>query len=692
MIVGRLFCFKEAKAACGAATDTATLRLGKQEGIFLNLAFCMNRGLSMSAKIVAGLMLLGAACAQASMEWKPLAPEALTLSAPRVEKDAAAEVLFKEITVTVDMPWVSVSEYAQIKVFSEKGWESATITIPYVDKEKVREVRGRTIKPGGKIVPLAADAIFDRTVVKTSGHKIKVTSFALPDVEAGDIIEYYWCAKEEFRPYYRLDIQGDIPAEQVRVVMKKKERKINFQWVYVALPTPSQRDSDGTTLEFKNVPAGHKEPLMPPEAMTHGWILVTLGSLNELSFRDGQFAFLKGHLKVGGEIRRAAQRIVGSATSDEEKLRRLYEYCQAQIHNTSLTEDDDDVPASRKANYTTGDTLRRGAGTATDIKFLFAALARAAGLDARWALLPDGGEVIYDRRVMSGDPFFFTATSVAVRSGDSWRFFDPATPHLPFGMLRWQEEGQPAVLYGEEKMEVDWVRTPVTPASKTARRRVGLVRLAADGTLEGDIHIGYTGHLALEKRLKMTRESEQEWLKRYADGLRSRWKGAEVENLRIQNRDGAEQPLLIQFHLRVPGFASRTGKRLFFQPALFEAGETPPLTAKTREHPVYFHFGWSAEDQYNFNLPEGYTLDNGDRPAPFAAPWMGLRYEVLASSGKLASGNSAITYHRNLTFGAGGWMLVPTMEYDDLKKVLDTLQENDNHVFALKQGTLEAAR
>jgi len=286
------------------------------------------------------------------------------------------------------------------------------------------------------------------------------------------------------------------------------------------------------------------------------------------------------------------------------------------------------------------------------------------------------------------DPYFMRAFDVSVRVGGHWRFFDPGTRLLPFGELRWQEEGQPATLLDENAREAELSSTPVTPAAASASKHFGALRLTADGTLEGEVHIGYTGHLALEKREKMTEQGEREWQKTFTDDIRDRWKGADVSDLRIQNRDQPGKPLLVLLHLRVPGYASRTGKRLFLQPALFRAGTAPMFPAKTRAQPVYFHYSWSEDDQYIIELPGGYALDSADIPEPIVVKGIDMRYEVHAG----VVGASTLTYRRSLSFGRGGSLVVPVEQYTALKTVMDAVQESDDHTLALKQAAVEAAR
>ena len=47
---------------------------------------------------------------------------------------------------------------------------------------------------------------------------------------------------------------------------------------------------------------------------------------------------------------------------------------------------------------------------------------------------------------------------------------------------------------------------------------------------------------------------------------------AELADIKIENVTDDAKPLLYKFHVRVPGYAQRTGKRIFIQPAFFQRG------------------------------------------------------------------------------------------------------------------------
>jgi hypothetical protein len=156
---------------------------------------------------------------------------------------------------------------------------------------------------------------------------------------------------------------------------------------------------------------------------------------------------------------------------------------------------------------------------------------------------------------------------------------------------------------------------------------------------------------------------------------------AEISNIKIENVTDHERPLIFSYHVRFPGYAQRTGKRIFLQPAFFQYGRGPLFATASRKYPIYFHYPWSENDQVDINLPKGYALDNADAPAPFGSGEIS-QYKPSLS---VTSDGSMLVYKRSFFFGGGGNVLYPVEAYPMVKQYFDTVHKQDGHTIALKQ-------
>ena len=392
---------------------------------------------------------------------------------------------------------------------------------------------------------------------------------------------------------------------------------------------------------------------------------------------------MKDEIKVNDEVKTAVAGIIASATTPEEKLERIYDFCRTKIKNT---DDDasgltDEEKKKAKENKSAADTLKRKMGTGGNIDMLFAALARAAGFDARPAVSGNRDDFFFSAGVANGA--LLGSSFVAVRIGDGWKFFSPSEMYTSFGMLGWPEEGQDTLV--TDAKEPLWVKTPMSPPEKSLEKRTGTMRLLEDGTLEGDVRIEYTGHLAFDKKEWNDDDSQTQREETLRSSVKTRMSTAELSDIKIENVTDPQKPFVYTYHVRIPGYAQRTGKRLFLQPGFFERGTGSPFSANDRKNEVYFHYAWSEQDHITIELPPGFTLDSPDAPAPITAQ---MTQQMSAQNIRLAVSKDGRTlvYDRDFFFGGGGGLLLfglPT--YPTLKRLFDMIDRGNNHTITLKQ-------
>jgi hypothetical protein len=368
-------------------------------------------------------------------------------------------------------------------------------------------------------------------------------------------------------------------------------------------PQPFVKEKDGFySITMNNVPAFREEPRMPPQDSVRPWMLVYYSEETNLqgdafwtSFGKKVYEENKSRMKASDEIKQTAATIISDATTPEAKLERLFEFCRAKIKN--VNDDAAGLTAEQREKYkenkSPSDTLKRGMGTGYDIDMLFASLAIAAGFEARVANLADRSDIFLDRGF--SDEYFLRTYDIAVKVGDGWRFYDPASTYVTHGMLRWQEEGQEALL--SDPKQPTWISTPMSPPTASKVKRKATLTLSEDGTLEGDAHIEYYGHMGVERKEWDDDDSPAQREETLRESIKNRISTAELTNIKIENVTDPIKPYTYSYHVRVPGYAQRTGKRLFLEPAFFQHGLAPLFSSSGRKFDVYFNFPWSEEDE-----------------------------------------------------------------------------------------------
>ncbi|MFT3744046.1 MAG: transglutaminase-like domain-containing protein [Pyrinomonadaceae bacterium] len=386
-------------------------------------------------------------------------------------------------------------------------------------------------------------------------------------------------------------------------------------------------------------------------------------------------------MKANDEVKAATTQAIAGASTDDEKLKRIYDFVKAQIKNISYADNvTDEEKKKAGSDRSAGDILKSRIGSASDIDVLFGAMVRSAGYDARLALSGDRSDLFFNPRIPNLS-LMLNSTSIAVKVGNEWRFFSPASYFATYGMLSWNEEGQMALI--TDSKELIWQKIPLASAEKSMEKRSGKFKILEDGTLEGEARIEFTGHAGSRHKMSNRGDSPAVQEKNLKDLIRSNILGtAEVESISIENARDPEKPIVYTFKVRVPGYASRTGKRIFFQPNVFERSSKPRFVASSRQSEVYFNYPFSEQDDITIELPAGFTLENGDTPAAYGDQQGIGKHETTI--GVTADGKT-VSYKRSFSFGNGGFIRFPVDSYGPIKTMFENFNKADVHQLTLRQ-------
>jgi transglutaminase-like putative cysteine protease len=660
------------------------------------------------------LFAAGNAAAQAVNEWRAVTPAELEMKAPQVEPDADAEAIFWEVQLDdKKRKKLSYNHYVRVKIFTERGREKfSKFDIPFYKGRKVENVAARVIKPDGTIVQLRPEDIFEREIIKAGRVRIQAKSFAIPGIEPGVIVEYRYVevVKNDSLNGERLIFQRDIPMQRATYYVRPYEGMyLNFNFRNM----PAIRFVGGTDGFYvgtlTNVPALREEPYMPPDNEVRRWAGLQYGTSSSFTWALLSYQVRESFdkiIKPTKEINQKAAELTAGALTDEEKLRRIYDFTQKRIKNinfdSSYTEEQLESIKIEDAD----DVLKRGIANSAFVNWLFAALAKAAGFEVNIVMAGDRSENFFNPNA-NINPGYLHAAGVAVRikqdepppvpapmakpvsatahgvrstEGQVWKYFDPGTLYLPFGRLVWNEEDVYAMLVGETGHQ--WRKIPLSGVAQSPARRSGKFKLLEDGTLEGSVKLEYEGHQAITRRRAEFKDSPGKREENIKEEIKKRLSTAEISDLTIENFDNPALPLTYSFKIRVPNYAQKTGKRLFFQPGFFEYGTTPVFSSATRTHNVYFQYPWSEQDDLEFELPKDFLLDSAEAPADVADAQKIGSLKINIAIDRV---NNKVIYNRNFYFGNSGLLLFSVSKYEPLKGLFDAFHKADTHTITLKQ-------
>jgi hypothetical protein len=639
------------------------------------------------------LLLLLALCASFPLhaaDWLPITAEELQLTSEPKAPGAAAIYLYRQ--VDRDDTSSTESQYVRLKILKEEGREYANVEITYTKGvDRIRGIEARTIRPDGSIAKFDG-TVYEKAVVSGRGVKVMAKTFTMPEAGVGSIIEYRY--QRDQSAAYVFDSHWILSQE----LFTKHAKFSLFPSPYFVLrwswpngmPEGSEspaKKGDRIRLETHDIPAFVTEELMPPEnALKYrvDFIYAADARLGEnpdsywKTIGKNAFHEVEKFVDRRKAMERAVAEIVQADDSPETKLRKIYARVQ-RMNNESYEREKTEEELKRTHNEearNVEDVWARGSGNASQLNYLFIALARAAGVQASSALVATRDEYFFDPRIMNSRQLNSDLV-VATISGQD-RFLDPGVPFTPFGLLPWYETAVRALrLYPDGGK---WVDTPL-PAPGDARiERAAHLKLEQGGTLSGKVTIRFAGVEGAWRRLQERNEDDTERKQFLEDQLRQLIpSGTQVKLTNMPDWSSGEDALVAEYDLEVPGWAASAGQRQLLKIGLFGAQEDRTFEHQTRTQPIYFDFPYEYSDTVTIELPAGKHINS--LPKPSKLDFKTYSYGLAAEE---KDGN--LYLKRDLSIAL---LVVGVKHYDQLRQFFQSVRTADEEQIVIAPVTAQ---
>ena len=622
-------------------------------------------------------------------EWLPVSPEDLKMTSLPEAPGAPAVFLYRQVDRIDDNKASTEYNYVRIKILTEAGRKYANVEIPFVKQRiEVSNIRARIIRPDGSIVNFDGK-VYEGTVVKSKTRKILAKTFTVPDVQVGSIIDYHYNYDFEDRYIFDSDwiLSGELFTRRGQFTLKPYSRDgWTAQWLS-SLPKNTEPPKEGPDkiirMTANNIPAFVIEEYMPPE--------------NELKFRVDFIyrqempemdpaKFWKSYGKKANDraesfvskrkaMEEAVGQIVGQGDSPEVKLQKIYARVQ-QIRNTTYETHKSEQEEKREKLKPAGsveDVWKAGFGSNQEINWVFLGLARAAGFEASpcWVSTRNAYIFAKERR----NPTELNANVVLVKLNGKDTYLDPGTPFTPFGLLPWAKAAAPGL-----KLDKDggsWILTTLPSSADSRIERTAALKLTNEGDLNGKLKLSFTGLAAQFRRMEERNEDDTERKKFLEEHVKDYIPaGSEVELTNKPDWKGSDVPLVAEFDLKVPGWASAAGKRTLLPTALFGATEKHLFEHAERTWPVYFDYPFKKIDDVTIQLPPG--LQVGSLPKGIDQDIQAAQYTL-----KVESKDGAVHVQRVLR---SDLVAVGQDKYAVLRGYYAFVRSNDDQQVVLQPG------
>jgi hypothetical protein len=575
--------------------------------------------------------------------------------------------------------------YYRAKILSQAGLDRATVSIRIGQNIFVENVQGRTTHADGTVLE------FDGKVFNApDGERGTYTTFALPAVEVGSVIEYR----------YRLRVAADWVADSSwplseQLFTKAARFTLVPDWYMtmrlnapaglpagVGHPTEVKKQF---VLEAHDLPAFIKEDFAPPDAQLRYRldVIYTQGSKAD----KDPIAFWNEYAKemhelfakfVGepGEFKRAVAQIVAPGDSPEIQLRKIYARVQQLRHiprGNGMTEEE--MQENREHPIlSAADAWKQGRGTYVQLCWLFLGLVRDAGFQADLVLSPRRDEQFFDPRLMDARGLLGHVSAVSLDG--KVLFFEPGIRNQPFGMQSWSETGVRALKIGHGGGE--WVTLPLASPQDNHIDRQAMLRYSSSQGLEGTVDASYTGYEAIWRRgraMQGDAASRRAFLESdLADSVPVK---CIVKLLNDPDWTTADAPLVARFSISIPGWTQAAGSRTLLPGGLFSAQQRRMFVTARRTNPLYFWWPYVVRDEVHVQLPPGFHVQG--LPENSLLDFKAFRFQT-----SMDDQGGTPHWTREITFNA---MLLPASDYGTVKEFFDSVRSADDQPFVIVTST-----
>lgn len=567
---------------------------------------------------------------------------------PEGEEEPPAEVLFRKESISFRIfqgngltQKRSIQE--RIKINTEEGLEYATKKIRLYNenvsrRERVKFLKGYTYSLNdGKVkdVKLRSSGEFEEEI----NEYWKMSSFTMPDVKVGSIIEFEYDIDSPFTAIDDVVLQYDIPIRKLDLRVEMIEYftynvHFNPRAAYVPdLSRSVERDKVRTstsersggnisqpvkttfssqqyelnnqvlTIDTTDIPALKEEPMSGGMTKYRAKIVFELAAI---SFPREPVKYLSvdwqsvvksiyDHEMFGDQLEEKPFYLdeltesLDGVIAPIDKVEKVLEFVKDKIKWNGYY--------GITSQNGLKDAYNDGSGNVADVNLLLTSMLKSQNIEAYPILIStrDNGIPLFPTR----DGFNYVATVVKIK--DELILLDATDANLPVGNLplramNWQGR---AIKQDGSSFEVD-----LTPKEHSKEMVMSNVVLNEDLSITGKANKRLTDQMAYSYRNDYSTRSEVDIIKYLQDDT----PGFEISNLQLKNVKKVKQPVGFSYDVKLSNAAEKIGDKIYLTPLLNEINKENPFKMEDRKLPVVIGYPVMTKAIVNLEIPEGYEV------------------------------------------------------------------------------------
>ena len=614
---------------------------------------------------------------------------------PDYPAETDAVVLLDDITYSV-APDGRATEHRRrvVKILRPQGRDDAIVAVPFDSDTKILSLHVWSIGPDGHEYELKDNEMVEFGYPGAGNYfaddKLRIAR--APGRDPGGVVAYEY--DQRVRPMLTektWTFQSDLPSlNQTFTLELPPGFTYGAVWAHHDAIKVADLENRRWRWEIDNVPAINLDRVLfrPSERSLAGRLTVHYAGPGLPVHTDGTWQSIgewyetlaKDRLVATPEIAAKAAELTAGKTDFYDKANAIAEFVQKRVRYFAI-----EMGIGGFQPHFAGDIYRNLYGDCKDKATLLSAMLSTQGIHSalmmvdvhRGVIDPDAPSIVGNHMIAAIEiPQGYDSPKlhsvITTKSGRRYLIFDPTWEKTPFGQLEHNLQGSYGLLLEGAQSEI--VALPVLSPDLNTIHRVADFQLQPDGSLKGTITEARFGDNSEERRDLYISGDAKEQNDFLDNMLNQDFTAFTVSSFAVHNAESLNKKLTTSYSLHADRFGRTMGSLLMVRPRVL-GSDGLEIDREPRHVPINLRETLQATDDFNIELPPGYTVD--ETPSPVK---LDLGFASYESSSSVK--NNVLHYTRTYTVRK---VTLPANRYSDVQKLAGVIAADEQSVAVLKK-------
>nr|WP_321225341.1 DUF3857 domain-containing protein [uncultured Psychroserpens sp.] len=375
---------------------------------------------------------------------------------------------------------------------------------------------------------------------------------------------------------------------------------------------------------------------------------------------------LTGTEMIPIEVKEEIKALTKEATTDADKARIVYNYMQDKTRYISVQ-----VGIGGWKPMLAGDVQRLGYADCKGLSNYTKSLLDEVGVKSYYAVIYDGRDLTSFDNEFSATEGNHAVLCIPNETKDIW--LECTSQTNPFGFIAGFTDDRDALLITPEGGKI--IHTTVYETEDNLQTTNAIIDIVEDGSISAEVVIKTQGFkYALHEGIQNKPLRDQElYFKDYWDYINN----ISVENIKFEN-DKNNVVFTEIVSVTTSNFATKSGKRLLFQPNAFNRVTRIPTRYKERTLDFEIDRGYKDEDEFVINIGPNFEIEAMPNPVEISNKFGSYSFSIEKLS------DNKLLYKRTQILNKGYFS---KDAYDDFRTFMSTMVKHDKSKIVLISKT-----